>query len=195
MKYLTEKEEKHLLKTIAEVKGKRAERDYMILFLGFNTGLRCSEIIGLNIGDVRGKEKLYVRQETAKRSKARIVPLSKRLSASIRNFIKLKLQWREGIQDDSPLFVSKKNNRLSKRALQDLFEYWCIRAGLTRYHAGEEKALYTVHSMRHSFAKRLRQRGYTIEHVQKLLGHSSLASTGIYTEVDDEELQEAVNAL
>ncbi|HAK89894.1 MAG TPA: hypothetical protein DCP24_12705 [Nitrospiraceae bacterium] len=195
MKYLTEKEEKHLLKTVSEVKGKKAERDWMILFLGFNTGLRCSELVGLNVADVRGRDKLYVRPETAKRSKTRMIPLSKKLVSAIRNFIKLKLTWREGIQDDAPLFISKRGNRLSKRQFEEAFECWCLRAGLTRYNAGEKKALYTVHSMRHSFAKRLLQRGYSIQHVQKLLGHSSLASTGIYTEVDDEELQEAVNAL
>lgn len=195
MKYLTELEEKRLLKSVGEIKGQRAERDHMILFLSFNTGLRVSEIVGLNVADVRGRDRLFVRPETTKRARPRIIPLSKKLQSAIKNFIKLKLTWREGIQDDAFLFRSKKGNRLSKRSLQDLFEFWCKRADLTRIDKGKEKALYSVHSMRHSFAKRLLQRGYSLQHVQKLLGHSTLASTGVYVEVDFEELTEAVNAL
>ena len=82
MKYLTEKEEKILLSTIREIKGKRADRDYTIIFLGLNTGLRCSEIIGLNVGDVRNREKVFVRPEIAKRAKARIDRKSTRLNSS-----------------------------------------------------------------------------------------------------------------
>ncbi len=195
MKYLIEKEEKLLLKIVHECKGKRAERDYIILFLGFNTGLRCSEIISLNVGDVRGKEKLYVHSEIAKRRKARMIPLNKKLQASIKNLIKLKLTWKEGIQDEAPLFISKKGNRLAKRSLEDLFEFWSKKAGLTINNEGKEKALYVVHSMRHSFAKRLVQRGVALGVIQKLLGHASLASTGIYIEAGIEEMEEAVAAL
>jgi len=197
MKYLTEAEEKKLLRTVREIKGKKAERDYMILFLGFNAGLRLSEIIGLNVGDVRGKEKLYVRPETTKatvrqsdgtkKPKGRTIPLSKKLQAEIRNFMKLKLKWREGIQDEAPLFVSKKKDRLSRRALQDMFESWRDRAGI--------EGGYTVHSMRHTFLKRLAQRGIALPTIQKLAGHASLASTGVYLEAGIEEMQEAVEAL
>jgi integrase/recombinase XerC len=199
MKYLTEKEEKLLLKTVREMKGKKAERDYMILFLGFNTGLRLSELIGLNVGDVRGREKLYVRPETTKGTKAykdaegktkkkpvgRDVPISRKLQAAIREFIKYKLRWREGIQDDSPLFISKKGERLSRRAVQEVFAHWRDRSGLDGY---------TVHSMRHSFGKRLAQRGIAPATIQKLLGHASLGSTGVYIEAGYEEMQEAVEA-
>jgi integrase/recombinase XerC len=197
MNYLMEQEEKRLLKTVHEIKGKKAERDYMILFLGFNTGLRLDEIIGLNVGDVRGKEKLYVRPDTTKatvkqadgtkRPKGRMIPLSKKLQQEIRSFIKLKLKWREGIQDEAPLFVSKKGARLSRRALQEMFKSWRDRAGI--------EGGFTVHSMRHTFLKRLAQRGIALPTVQKLAGHASLASTGVYLEAGYEEMQEAVEAL
>jgi integrase/recombinase XerC len=197
MNYLMEQEEKRLLKTVHEIKGKKAERDYMILFLGFNTGLRLAEIIGLNVGDVRGKEKLYVRPDTTKatvkqadgtkRPKGRMIPLSKKLQQEIRSFIKLKLKWREGIQDEAPLFVSKKGARLSRRALQEMFKSWRDRAGI--------EGGFTVHSMRHTFLKRLAQRGIALPTVQKLAGHASLASTGVYLEAGYEEMQEAVEAL
>ena len=205
MKYLTEDEEKLLLRTVREIKGKKAERDHMILFFGFNTGLRLNELLSLNVGDVRGKVKLYVRPETTKatlkrqatgdgpeamgkkrRPVGRTLPISRRLHAAIREFIKLKLRWREGIHDDDPLFVSKKGGRLSRRSLQEVFEHWRDRAGL--------EGGYTVHSMRHSFGKRLIQRGFAPATVQKLLGHKSMGSTGIYIEAGFEEMQEAVEA-
>lgn len=199
MKYLPEPEEKKLLRTVKEVKGKKAGRDYMILFLGFNTGLRLSEIIGLNVGDLRGKEKLYVRPETTKATKCykdaegntkkkpvgRLIPLSKKLQIALREFMKYKLSWREGIQDGSPLFISKKGERLSRRAIQEVFAYWRDRSGLDGY---------TVHSMRHSFGKRLAEREVALPTIQKLLGHASLASTGIYLEAGYEEMKEAVEA-
>ena len=199
MKYLSDKEEKQLLRTAADVKGKKAERDSMILVLGFNTGLRLSEITGLNIGDVRGKDKLFVRPETTKatirqadgtkKARGRMVPLSKKLQAAIKRFLSLKLTWREAISDDAPLFISKKGARLSARALQEVFAYWRDRAGLEHY---------TVHSMRHSFAKRILQRyenmAEALAVVQKLLGHTSLSSTGVYVEAGEEELREAVES-
>jgi integrase len=197
MKYLTEAEEKKLIRTVREIKGKKAERDHMILFLGFNTGLRLSEILGLNVGDVRGKEKLFVRPETTKatvkqadgtkKPKGRYIPLSKKLQVELRSFIKLKLKWREGIQDEAPLFVSKKGERLSRRALQEMFETWRDRADI--------EGGYTVHSMRHTCLKRLIQRGSALPTIQKLAGHASLASTGVYLEAGYEEMQEAVEAL
>ena len=66
MKYLTEKEEKALLKAVREVRGWRAERDMAAIELLLGTGLRATELVGLNVGDVRGKEKLHIRKEIAR---------------------------------------------------------------------------------------------------------------------------------
>ena len=195
MKSLTEREQKQLLKTVRETKGKRAERDYCLLEIGFNTGLRRAEIHGLNVGDVRNMEKLNVRPEIAKRHKNRVVTIHKDLRRIIKTFIRLKLTWGEGIQDDAPLFMSRKGNRVSVRDINEIFEYWCIKSGLVFNVNGKLKAQFSVHSMRHSFATRLVQRGSSINAVQKLLGHSSLASTGVYTEATPEECEEAVNRL
>jgi integrase len=195
MKYLQLHEEKTLLKTVGEIKGKRAQRDGMIIYLALNTGLRCSEILGLNVGDVRGKERLYVRKEMAKGGKPRLIPIHKDLQIRLKSFIKFKLMWKEEIQDDAPLFISRLGNRISKRGLQDLVEYWCCRAGLTVFKSTGKRSYYSVHSLRHTFAKRLEQRGVRLPAIQKLLGHAILASTGIYTEADEEETQEAVETL
>lgn len=195
MKYLSEQEAKRLIKTVRERKGYKAARDLMIINLILNTGLRACETVGLTVGDVRNKEKLYVRPETAKRSKARFVPINKFTQGALKSFFRLKLQAGESINEAAPLFISKKKNLLSKRALQDLIEAWILRSGLTTTKDGKIIPLYSVHSLRHTCFKRMRERGVGLEVIQKIAGHSSLASTGIYTEATYDEMEEAVGCL
>jgi len=194
MKYLTEREEKQLLKTVREIKGHKAERDRMIIELILGTGLRAAELVGLNVGDVRGSEKLFVRNEIAKGKKGRFIPISSDLQRRIKAFMALKLAGKESIRDDAPLFVSRLDQRLSKRSLQELVEGWMIKAELTTTKGGQVVALYATHSLRHTFAKRMLDRGVALTTIQKLLGHASLASTGIYTEASWEEMADAVEA-
>ena len=196
MKYLSLNEQKQLLRTVKSFKGKRAERDTVIIELILNTGLRASEVIGLTVGDVRNREKLYVKPETAKRNKGRFVPLNKHIQAVMREFLKLKLSiFRESINDEASLFISRKKNPLAKRSLQNCIEHWISKAELTTSNNGKKIPLYSVHSLRHTFAKRMRERGIGLEIIQKLLGHSTLASTGIYAEPTYEEQELAVNVL
>lgn len=191
MKYLSEKEEKHLLRMVREIKGKKAERDYLILHLGFGLALRADELAGLTVGDVRNRETLFVRPEIAKLGSSGTLPICKDLQATIRHFIKLKLTWKESINDSAPLLVSRNGDPLSKRALQEAVEGWMLRAGLTTTRDGKTVALYSVHSLRHSCLMRMRERNVRLETVQKFARHKSLASTGIYTESTLEEMIEA----
>jgi len=191
MKYLTEKEEKTLLKTVREIKGHKAERDAVIIEFLLSTGLRAAELIGLNVGDVRGKEKLHVSKEIAKLGKERFLPICADTQRLIKRFIGLKMKQKESIRDDAPLFVSRNGERLSKRSLQEAVEGWMIRAGLT---ASNGKALYSVHSLRHTCFKRMQERYVALTSIQKLAGHASLASTGIYTEATWEEMVDAMEA-
>lgn len=196
LRYLSLTEQKLLMKTIKETKGKKADRDLVIVELILNTGLRASEVIGLIVGDIRNKEKLFLRPEIGKRCKGRFIPLNKHIQDVLRHFMKLKLSlFRESISDDAFLFISKKKNPLSKRALQNVIEYWMLRTGLTTTKNGKVVPLYSVHSLRHSCFKRMRERGIALEVIQKLAGHSSLSSTGVYVEPTDAEIEEAVAAL
>jgi len=126
MKYLTETEEKTLRHTVKEIKGRRAERDRVIIELILGTGLRVAEVEGLNVGDLRGKEKLYVRPEIAKGSKGRFIPVAVDLQRMLKGFFRDKLAWGESIRDDAPLFVSRQGNRLTKISIQKLVAAkWC----------------------------------------------------------------------
>jgi len=191
MKYLTEKEEKTLLKTVREIKGIKAERDAVIIEFLLSTGLRAAELVGLNVGDVRGKEKLHVSKEIAKMGKERFIPICADSQRLMKRFIGLKMKQKESIRDDAPLFISRNGERLSKRSLQDLVEGWIVRAGLT---TSTGKPLYSTHSLRHTCFKRMQERNQPLTSIQKLAGHATLASTGIYTEATWEELVEAVEA-
>lgn len=194
MKYLAQHEEKALIRTVREIKGAKAERDWFMIELLLGTGLRLSELHGLNVGDIRNKEKLYIRPETAKFGKGRFVPVSVDLQKRVRSFLALKMKQGELIRDDSPLFVSRLGDRLSQRSIQEAVEGWMIRANLTTTKNGKTVPLYAVHSLRHTCFQRMRERGVSLQAIQKIAGHASLASTGIYTEATWEECVDAVEA-
>jgi len=88
--------------------------------------------------------------------------------------------------------VSRKGGRVAQRTIQDMVEKWYIKAGLTD---ADGKAKYVTHSLRHSFAMKLRRKGINLERIQKLLGHASLQATGIYLEPSREDMIEAVEAI
>lgn len=194
MKYMSDHEEKKLVRTVREIKGHKAERDWFMIYFLLNTGLRLSELHGLNVGDVRQRNKLYVRPETAKFGKGRDVPIVEKVQGHVKRFLALKMKQGELIRDDSPLFVSRLGERLSQRSIQEAVEGWLIRAGLTTTKNGKTVPLYSVHSLRHTCFQRMRERGVALQAIQKIAGHASLASTGIYTEATWEECVEAIEA-
>lgn len=194
MKYLIESEEKQLLKTLQNRKD--AERDYMVIHLGLKAGLRRCELSGLNCGDLRHPtgdvvSELKVRAEIAKRKRERTVPLNEDLRDHLKAYFKLKAKWKEDLSEDAPFFVSRLGGRLSLRAIHNLTKKWFGIADLG--------ADFAVHALRHSFAKRILERNHyspkVLPTIQRLLGHTSLASTGIYLEPGREELAAAVNLI
>jgi site-specific recombinase XerD len=194
MKYLTQDEQKTLIKTVRETKG--AERDAVIIETLLNTGLRAGELVSLSVGDVRNKLRLYVQPAMAKRNSGGFIPLNVKIQDTLRTWIKMKLTiLHESIEDAAPLFVTRLGAPLTKRALQLIVEKWVTKAGLTTMKGSQIVALYSTHSLRHSFAKRMQERGVPLTTIQKILRHSSLASTGVYTEASDAELDEAAHVL
>jgi len=188
MKYLLEPEERKLLQELRD--SKSATRDRTIIELVLNTGLRVQETRFLNVEDVWNgyeiRRHLVVRPETAKRCKAREVPLNHKIRSTLLDFIKWKRRKGETVLPDAPLFMSRKGNRVGQRTLQDMIENWLKRAGIEGY---------SFHSLRHTYSMKLRRRDIKLETIQKLLGHSTLQATGIYLEPSREELIEAAEAI
>ena len=183
IKYLDDSERTQLLKTLADRRS--AERDYMIVDLFLNTGLRLSELHALNVSDVAGEKTLVV--QNGKGGKTREVPLNTLVRSHINQYLIWKAKQGEGIMSDDPLFVSRNHFRLSKRPIQRLVKKWYRVAGLRQN--------FVVHSLRHAFATRLYQRSRNIRAVQELLGHNRLDTTMIYTGIGKEELAQTVEML
>ena len=200
MKYLTLDEQKQLTKTVWSTK--HAERDATIIELFLNSGLRVSEMAGLLVGDVRNKQRLFVRPEIAKRKQrktpdgkprtnSRTVPLNVATQDMLHVWLSMKLgTLHESIEDGAPLFITRLGAALPKRSIENIVEKWMIRAGITTMRNGKVVALYSVHALRHTYAMRARERGVDLETIQDCLGHATLASTGVYVKTTDAKKDE-----
>ena len=153
-----------------------AYRDIAILETLYATGLRLSELLSLNICDVNNNTGMV--KVMGKGGKERIVPIGKMALSSIRNY--LKYTGRSLRTDfDDPLFTNKKGTRLPKRTLQRRVKRYL----LTIIGGG------SVHTLRHTFATHLIDRGADMLTVKELLGHSSLSSTQHYTQLNLETIK------
>jgi integrase/recombinase XerC len=153
-------------------------RDAAVLALLYGSGLRISEALGLKRADFgSGHDAITV---TGKGGKQRMVPVLAQVAGLVAAYVAL---CPYDLPDDGPLFVGAKGGPLSPRIIQLAMARLRGALGLP------ETA--TPHALRHSFATHLLARGGDIRSIQELLGHASLATTQIYTEVDAERLLEA----
>ena len=155
-------------------------RDAAVLALLYGSGLRISEALGLRRGEFGGRDTITV---TGKGNKQRMVPVLPQVAALIADYLAL-CPYELGDRD--PLFVGAKGGPLPARVIQLAMARLRGALGLA------ETA--TPHALRHSFATHLLARGGDLRSIQELLGHASLATTQIYTEVDAERLIAAYRA-
>ena len=163
------------------VDGEFKERDYCILTIFLNCGLRISELIGLNLTDVR-EDQLRV---LGKGNKERIVYLNDACRQAIADY--LAVRGTVGIIDKNALFISKRRTRISKAAVEKLVKKHLSAAGL-------DSAQYSPHKLRHTAATLMLQNGVDVRTLQELLGHEHLNTTQIYTHVDRDDLRIAAKA-
>ena len=154
-----------------------AARDAAVLALLYGGGLRISEALGLKRADFGSRDTVTV---TGKGRKERMVPVLPQVAKLIADYVAL---CPYDLPADGPLFVGAKGGPLSARVVQLSMARLRGALGLA------ETA--TPHALRHSFATHLLARGGDLRSIQELLGHASLATTQIYTEVDAERLIEA----
>lgn len=186
-KYLTLDESKKLLDVTisAEDENENNIRDYAIITLFLNCGMRLSELVGINIKDITFSEcKLNV---IGKGNKERTIYLNKACMNAIQDYIE-NSRPKEGIKYDSKdaLFLSKRRERISNRTVQYIVKKELEKAGL-------DTNKYSVHKLRHTAATLMYQYGETdIRALQELLGHKSISTTEIYTHVDNSQVRNAV---
>ena len=152
-----------------------AARDQAILELFYSSGLRLSELVGVNLPDI-DREKLHLRV-TGKGNKQRFVFLTPHAGQAIQAYLKVRTHKSEA------LFLNRFGQRISNRAVQILFSKRMGSAQLQR------KA--SPHTLRHSFATHLLEGGSDLVTIKELLGHESLQTTQIYTNISRRKMREA----
>jgi len=178
-RYLNIEESKKLL---SSVDGKYSARDYAILTLFLNCGLRLSELVGINLNSIKNNTLRVI----GKGNKERIIPLNSACIEAIMEYMKERPV--EGVIDKEALFLSERKQRISKATVQHIVKKYIISAGL-------DPRRYSTHKLRHTAATLMYKYGHVdIRTLQKLLGHESIATTEIYTHLDDQQLQNAVES-
>lgn len=155
-------------------------RDRAILEVLYSAGLRVSESVGLNDGDTDLAQGIVRVRGKGKRE--RLAPLGSFAVKALKQWLRVRrLSSREATGMDAPVFVNKSGRRLTTRSVGRLLEKHIAAAGLDRRT--------TPHTLRHSFATHLLDRGADIRSVQELLGHKSLVTTQIYTHLSTANLR------
>ncbi len=165
------------------VNGPFKERDYCILTLFLNCGMRLSELVGINMSDIKSDKTLRL---TGKGNKERIVYLNDACLNAIEQY--LNVRPRINLKDRNALFISKFNKRISPKTVQYIVKKYLARIEL-------DQQGYSVHKLRHTAATLMYQHGdVDIRILKDILGHSNLGTTEIYTHISNKQIEKAVSA-
>lgn len=156
-------------------------RDYAIIMLFLNCGLRLSELSSINIDKINGDDNLTV---IGKGNKERTIFLNEACVQAIQEYLK----FRPIVPGEKALFLSKRRQRMSNRAIQHMIDRYLEKTGL-------DPLAYSVHKLRHTAATLMYKYGNVdIRALQEILGHESVSTTQIYTHLDDDRLRKAVKS-
>lgn len=181
-KYLSLEDSLELLNS---VDGENERRDYCILTIFLNCGLRLSELCGLNLSDISSDGTMTV---TGKGNKERMVYLNNSCKTAIKRY--LEVRPHEGLTAESKnaLFISRNRKRISPRTVEHIVTSYIKKAGL------DGNGLST-HKLRHTAATLMYQHGHVdIRVLKDILGHANLGTTQIYTHVSDEQIKAAIDS-
>ena len=157
-------------------KGPLVDRDRAILELLYSSGLRLSELTGLNCDDVDRVDATV--RVTGKGNKDRIIPVGRKALHALGRWDQSRVQL--ATVDEKALFVSNRGTRLSPRSVQARVSHWARRQGIDTH-------VYP-HLFRHSFATHLLESSHDLRGVQELLGHANISTTQVYTHLDFQHL-------
>ena len=174
-RFLSLEESKKLL---GSVDGLNRERDFCILTIFLNCGLRISELAGLDLSDLRADSIRVL----GKGNKERIVYLSDACADAINEYLMIRKNIASA--EKKALFLSNRRERISKSTIHSLVKKHLLAAGL-------DSSQYSSHKLRHTAATLMLQHGVDVRTLQELLGHEHLNTTQIYTHVESESLREA----
>ncbi len=179
-KFMTEEQVNALLNTPKDTDLLGA-RDKAMLEVIYSTGLRVSELVGLNRADVDFNTGIL--KVRGKGKKERISPISPTALAAVGKYLGLRQHIVSDTEPELPLFINKHGQRLSTRSVRRKLDKYLIEAHLDPD--------ISPHTLRHSFATHMLNHGADLRVVQELLGHQSLSTTQVYTHLTTKRLQEA----
>ena len=158
-------------------------REHVILQLFYETGIRLSELVGLDDGDV-DFSRLAIKV-TGKRNKQRIVPIGQNMADNLRRYIELRNETLNSLVQGTqfPLFVTDKGLRIYPH-----WAYRVVRKNLSQVVALKKRS---PHVLRHTFATAMLNNAAELEAVKELMGHESVSTTQVYTHTTFEELKKA----
>jgi len=178
-RYLNIEESKRLLESIS---GDNRERDYAIITLFLNCGLRLSELVGINISKIKGDTLTII----GKGNKERTIYLNAACKRAIEAYMRVRPA--DGVKDRNALFLSERKQRISQKTVQYIVKKYIKAAGL-------DPERYSTHKLRHTAATLMYRYGKVdIRALQEILGHESVSTTEIYTHVDNQQLRNAINS-
>ena len=171
-------------KLLESIDGKNFSRNYCIITLFLNCGMRLSELAGMDIGDIDfDRESVIVR---GKGNKERRLHLNAMCIDAIQEYMKDRYSEThiKGGAEKS-LFLSRNGNRLSNRMIQTMIKTFIEKSGL-------DPEKYSTHKLRHTAATLMYQNGVDVRVLQAVLGHANLGTTQIYTHIGDEQVDKAI---
>lgn len=174
MKIVEPIREKASIKKVENILSKKNKRDLLFFVLGTNSGLRISDILGLDVGDVRNKD--FIELEEQKTGKRKKFPINSKLQKLINNYI-------ENRSDDEPLFMTKFKNRLERCNAYLIIKSACKEAGI-KYNVG-------THTLRKTFGYHHYQKFKDVVILQKIFNHSSPSITLRYIGIEEDEIFES----
>ena len=183
-KYLTLEESQALINAAYNAPTESNERDYCIVILFLNCGMRLAELRGINLNDIHGDILTVI----GKGNKERTIYLNKSCIEAIDDWLKVRNKYNIKPEARNALFVSRKGLRLSEDMIQITIKNLIIQSGL-------DPNTYSVHKLRHTAATLMYKYGHVdLRSLQTILGHASVSTTQIYTHVDDDLLHKAVES-
>lgn len=172
------------LELLNSVEGDNQKRDYCILTLFLNCGLRLAELCSLNISDIRDGSMTV----TGKGNKERLVYLNDACITAIEEYLKVRPNENINYSDRNALFISRNHRRISPKTIQHIVKTYLEKSGL----GGQG---FSTHKLRHTAATLMYQHGQVdIRVLKDILGHSNLGTTQIYTHVSDTQIKNAVDS-
>lgn len=183
-KYLTLDQSTKLLETAYASPKESNERDYCILTLFLNTGMRLSELRGIDIDDIHDTTLTVI----GKGNKERTIYLNQACLDALDDWLSKRSQLKIKPDSKKALFISKRGTRISDDMIQITIKRLFLESGI-------DTKVYSVHKLRHTAATLMYKYGHVdIRNLQLILGHKSVSTTQIYTHVDEEQLQQAVES-